>query len=415
MQKTCKLLLCGLLLGTSVAAQIVPQNGLVAYYPFAGNSLDSTSNNYDLTVVNGATLCADRYGRENHAYQFDGIDDYLVHSTPLPQSGNFTLSFWYATDTVVQRGTLMHNGAGPSNGLGVEQNNGIANYTVPGNKIGMYAGGLNYHTQIITNASQWHHIVIRRTGSTIDLFYDDSIAYSGTFSINNPNGQFSLGHNVTDNNLSFKGKLDDFVLYNRALTLAEIDTLFNGCGFQVSSAPANTTTVSGSTAMFTVAGNPTYQSNYQWQMDAGTGFVNLSNSGPFSGVNNDTLIITNTTSGLNNNDFRVILTNDIGCKDTSASAKLMVTPNSINDIESGRVSVYPNPSRGTFVVRTNNLSPGESYTAKISNILGQQISVATLQASSIEQVFNLATPGIYFLEIVDKKHSVVSRQKIMVN
>lgn len=410
------LLILSLVTVANCASQVIPQNGLKAYYPFNGNANDVSGNGYNLTV-NGAVLCQDRFGRVNKAYLYDGLNDYLAYGAPIPIDTSFSVSVWFATVDSAQRGTIFHNGIGNTNGFGIVQTAGISgtSNTLPGNKMVLYAGGYGYFAQATTDTGNWHHLVLVVSGNTYSYYFDNMLQASGSWFAYAATTNFSLGINAANNSFPFKGKIDDFTLYNRALTLAEIDTLFHGCGQQISSQPTNQTVIGGATALFTVSTNSNSQTNYQWQMDGGTGFVNLSNAGPFSGVNSDTLIITNTTSGLNNNDFRVILTNDIGCKDTSASAKLMVTPNSINDIESGRVSVYPNPSRGTFVVRTNNLSPGESYTAKISNILGQQISVATLQASSIEQVFNLATPGIYFLEIVDKKHSVVSRQKIMVN
>lgn len=55
---------------------------------------------------------------------------------------------------------------------------------------------------------------------------------------------------------------------------------------------------------------------YQWQGDFGSGFVNLTNAAPYSGVNNATLNITNATAGMNGYQYRVIVT---GCS-PSASA-----------------------------------------------------------------------------------------------
>ena len=51
-------------------------DGLVAYYPFNGNA-DDESGNGNHGTVNGATLTIDRFGNENSAYSFDGIDDYI--------------------------------------------------------------------------------------------------------------------------------------------------------------------------------------------------------------------------------------------------------------------------------------------------------------------------------------------------
>ncbi|WP_141699533.1 hypothetical protein [Candidatus Marithrix sp. Canyon 246] len=49
-------------------------DGLVAYYPFNGNAEDESGNGNHGTV-NGATLSEDRFGNQESAYSFDGIDD----------------------------------------------------------------------------------------------------------------------------------------------------------------------------------------------------------------------------------------------------------------------------------------------------------------------------------------------------
>ncbi|CAN5664572.1 hypothetical protein BH11BAC1_BH11BAC1_00100 [soil metagenome] len=48
----------------------LPNNGLVAWYPFTGNANDSSGNANDGTVYN-AVLTADRFGTSNSAYHFD--------------------------------------------------------------------------------------------------------------------------------------------------------------------------------------------------------------------------------------------------------------------------------------------------------------------------------------------------------
>lgn len=49
----------------------------IAYYPFNGNADDMTGNGYDGEAF-GATLTADRSGKKNSAYSFDGTDDYIA-------------------------------------------------------------------------------------------------------------------------------------------------------------------------------------------------------------------------------------------------------------------------------------------------------------------------------------------------
>jgi len=49
----------------------------IAYYPFNGNADDMTGNGYD-GKVSGATLTADRFGKANSAYSFNGKSDYIA-------------------------------------------------------------------------------------------------------------------------------------------------------------------------------------------------------------------------------------------------------------------------------------------------------------------------------------------------
>ncbi len=84
-----------IVISNSLQSQI-PTNGLVGYWPFSGNANDSSGNNLNGTV-NGAVLTVDRFGNSSSAFNFDGIDDYiLVNDDDLLSFPNneFTFSFW---------------------------------------------------------------------------------------------------------------------------------------------------------------------------------------------------------------------------------------------------------------------------------------------------------------------------------
>jgi hypothetical protein len=72
----------------------------------------------------------------------------------------------------------------------------------------------------------------------------------------------------------------------------------------------------------TVAGNPNNYT-YQWQIDTGSGFVNVVNGGAYSGATNRTIIVTGTTGAMNNNFFRCIISGLCGV-DTSTAVYLQV-------------------------------------------------------------------------------------------
>ena len=67
--------------GFRVALKRVPASslstGLVAYYSFDGNASDMSGNGNHGTV-NGATLGTDRHGVAGKAYDFDGVNDWIL-------------------------------------------------------------------------------------------------------------------------------------------------------------------------------------------------------------------------------------------------------------------------------------------------------------------------------------------------
>jgi len=70
-------------------------NGLVAWYPFTGNLLDSSVNSNNFTNSN-AILTSDRFGISNAAYYFNSNKNAYTVSTNIPISltGSYTFSYW---------------------------------------------------------------------------------------------------------------------------------------------------------------------------------------------------------------------------------------------------------------------------------------------------------------------------------
>ena len=75
--------------------------------------------------------------------------------------------------------------------------------------------------------------------------------------------------------------------------------------------PVDSTTCLNSPAAFGMAAIGT-NVNYQWQVNKGAGFVNVTNDGNITGATTDTLRIASAPSTFNNNIFRVVLTGDCG-------------------------------------------------------------------------------------------------------
>ena len=99
--KAIGILIASLTLACQLGAQSFLTNGLVAYYPFNGNTHDASGNGHDLTNY-GATLCADRFGNPNQAYLFDGTNYIGSSSPPLTQIGDWTVTAWIQPSSLPQ-------------------------------------------------------------------------------------------------------------------------------------------------------------------------------------------------------------------------------------------------------------------------------------------------------------------------
>ena len=139
----------------------------------------------------------------------------------------------------------------------------------------------------------------------------------------------------------------------------------NSATLTVNSAPAITSQPNASaicagsnTTFSAVSSNAT---GYQWQVNQGAGFINISNTAPYSGANTATLTITGATAGINGYAYRVIATGSCSPAATSNSAKLTVN---------SAPAITSQPSASTICAGANTI-----FTAAASNATGYQWQV----------------------------------------
>ena len=128
--------------------------------------------------------------------------------------------------------------------------------------------------------------------------------------------------------------------------------------------------------------------SFQWQTNLGTGWSDLSNAGQYSGVNTDSLIITQVSGSNNNQVFRCIISGDCG-KDTSNEAKLSIWGVGIQRFTKNEIKVFPNPVKSTLTILGLN---AKNYT--INNSVGQIVLHGNYQSTIDVSQLNL---GVYIL------------------
>lgn len=195
-------------------------SGLVAYFPFDGNADDSSGNGNHGQVF-GAALIPDRFGHANSAYGFDGVDDYLqtLDSASLNITGDLTISAWIRTDSAENTPIIF------SNMLEVSPHDGYSLRLTSEGTVFFMSGDLPLIGQSSVITGEWQHVAVVQTGTTASLYIDGALDISGivgvptTSAVDQTIGASYSPHYFWD------GALDDVRVYNRALSLTEIQQL----------------------------------------------------------------------------------------------------------------------------------------------------------------------------------------------
>lgn len=203
-------------------------DGLIAFYPFNGNANDLSGNNNNGVLI-GATSTTDRKGSPNSAYNFDGISNYIEvpHNTTLNIKDEISISVWInpvntnGDQRIIDKTT-------------VSQGDAYMIDTRPSQELRFIVGNPNpsnppMTSAIISQSNKWYYIVTTYDKSNVK-FYIDGVLVS-TFpqtgqSTTNTN-PIRIGANSILNGNWFNGKIDDIRIYNRILSNAEIQRLFN--------------------------------------------------------------------------------------------------------------------------------------------------------------------------------------------
>ena len=177
------------------------------------------------------------------------------------------------------------------------------------------------------------------------------------------------------------------------------------------SQPINQTVNIGNNAQFQFLTSGTLL-NYQWQMDVGIGYVNLSNAGQFSGADTNLLTVSNVNMANNNTDFRCIVTDLSACKDTTNSVKLFVSSGtSIIEQTNSLVNLYPNPTSDFVTINLANKSKGQVI---VLDLLGKVVLNKQFNSNQIQlSLKSIESKGTYLVKIIDSNGNVIANKKLI--
>jgi len=220
-------------------------DGLVAFFPMDNSPNDIINGNQG--TVNGAILTTDRFGNENAAYQFDGVDDFIDYGDSMAYrfAGDYSISLWVKAEEIPQGGTILNKRRpiAPFSQYSISLDNFpydnitdevdyVAFYQRLDNETGGQVDKRIYNpTAIITE--NWHQITVTNDSEGKAFLYVDNKLIDSTEFRNGSTqviGYPLIIGGVTATNVIngyFKGKIDDIRLYQRFLSREEVKVLYD--------------------------------------------------------------------------------------------------------------------------------------------------------------------------------------------
>ncbi len=229
---------------TITATVAFPRSGLIAFFPFNGNTLDSTANHNDY-VNQGGVFTSNRFGTAAAAMKFQALGDQLTREWPDFPKNEFTVSLWakiegeydYNSFSFFEWGDdFIASAGGQGVSIGVD-----ANWFYKGCSSPFYAyalevfvgtgrdAGVSGLCASYTSVSQWNHLLVTSGGGSTTIYLNGTLA--GTFSSGSPIATMNTTSWVGNRNnvpASLTTRfVDDLAIWNRVLTPTEISAVFN--------------------------------------------------------------------------------------------------------------------------------------------------------------------------------------------
>jgi len=393
-------LICSLDAFTQTVPAYVPANGLVGWYSFTGNANDESGfgNN---GIVNGATLTAGKLAIPNSAYLFNGTSNVINLLNPFlggTQVNAFSFHALIKLNSLVNSSNIWGKTLnwGESN-LQI-YNNGSVNFTwantVSGNKYSSIYSQAN-----IIQTGIWYDIVVVFQNSSGQIYLNGNpivtnlqwMAQGGSIlstsqieaqcNFAQDGNTSKIGQRISSGSPTdyFNGIIDEFGVWDRALTACEIKKLSNADAGLTIVGSANTI-CSGQSINLTASG----ATNYLWSTGATSSSItinpNINTTYSVTTTYSANCVETKTVSVTVNQTPTVAVNSATICSGTNANiiASGATSYSWDNGATTSSISVSPNANTNYTVTGLTN---GCSDTKTLSVTVNQTPTVAVNSAT----------------------------------
>jgi hypothetical protein len=216
--------------------------GLALYFPFDGNTVDSSGNVNNGSEINQA-YGTDAWGHPNSAYLFNGRDNYITvaNNATLNPSNQLTVTMWMRIDSITNNySLLLSKGAPQTDGFSNREYlmTWKSNFTCPYLQI-YSAGDSSGQNELIEDVpchqfGAWIFVaaVIDRSNHHMELFINGDVKQV----VDDPYSSFNISSHplligwteeIASDYGVFQGAMDNLRIYTRALTPDQVRFLYD--------------------------------------------------------------------------------------------------------------------------------------------------------------------------------------------
>jgi fibronectin type 3 domain-containing protein len=345
--------------GTSVDSDSIAAaaTDLRAYLKFNESSgttaADSSGNSLNGALVNGPVWTT--AGKINNALIFDGTNDYVTLPTGVVNGlTNFTISTWFYVGSSTLHMRVFDFGSGTTAYMFFTPGDGSnARFSITNNG---YSSEQNIYGTSALLSVGWYHVAVTLSGGVGTLYVNGTQVGQNTSMTYNPSSlgattQNWLGRSQYSADAYLNGRIDDFRIYNRALSASEISTLAT---MVVSpSQPTGLTAASGDASV-----------SLNWNSVAAATSYNIKRSltsgGPYTTIAAGVTSTNYADTGLTNGTRYYYVVSAVNIfSEGSNSSQVYATPNiAPTDITLSNATVAENQPVGTEVGVFSTTDPG---------------------------------------------------------